>query len=680
MRHGRSFMTGSQKEDLIDATRDTSVPCMVTAVLFVLVTICSGGYSKSIGTIQTNATTANTTADEWPCYGRDPGGARYSPLRLISRENVRELKVAWVYRTGDLSSEKTAETTQFEATPIMVWGTLFLPTPFNRVIALDPQTGRKQWEYDPKIDLSTPYGDGLTCRGVAAWLDTEQPSGSPCSRRVFVATNDGRLIALDAGHGNPCADFGDRGQVMLTSGLGKLKPGEYHITSPPAVIGSLVIVGSAITDNERAHAPSGVVRAFDARTGELRWSWDPIPRRGKDPAAKSWARGSASRTGAANVWSIISADLERDLLVLPTSSPSPDFYGGRRPGDNLYSDSVVALRASTGKVVWSFQVVHHDVWDYDVPAQPTLITLRRGGAAIPAVAVATKMGHVFVLDRITGKTLFLIEERPVPQAGVKGEALSRKQPFPVLPPPLAPGKLTPDDAWGVTAEDREWCREQIKPLRSEGIFTPPSLQGSIIFPGNIGGAHWGGASFDPARAALVVNTNNFAFVVKLIPRNRYEAEIQAHPRADVAPQAGTPYAMRRDILRTPRGIFCNAPPWGKLTAIDLESGSIRWSAALGTVPALAGLPGSAAWGSPNLGGSIVTAGGLVFIAASMDKFLRAFDIDTGAELWKAELPASAQATPMTYSVNGRQYVVIAAGGHGRLGTELGDYVVALALP
>lgn len=652
---------------------------MAAALLLALSTIPASYYSNSNDSTQRYADVTQTD-EEWPYFGRDAGGARYSTLRSINRENVRKLKVAWIYRTGDVSNEKTAELTQFEATPIMIWGTLYVPTPFNRVIALDPQTGRKLWEYDPKIDLSVPYGDGLTCRGVAAWLDQDHFPGAACRRKVFVATNDGRLIALNGDTGNPCTDFGDHGQVALTNGLGKLRRGEYHITSPPAVIGGLVIVGSAISDNERADAPSGVVRAFDVRTGALRWSWNPIPRNRKDPAWKTWGKGSASKTGAANVWSVLSVDQDRDLLFLPTSSPSPDFYGGQRPGDNLYSDSVVALRTSTGKLVWSFQVVHHDIWDYDVPAQPALITLHRKGVEIPAVAVATKMGHVFVLDRNTGKSLFPIEERPVPQAGVKGEALSLTQPFPVLPPPLVPQRLTPEDAWGITSEDREWCREQIKSLRSEGIFTPPSFRGSIVFPGNIGGAHWGGVSFDPARATLVVNTNNFPFVVKLIPRNRYEAELRAHPHSDLSPLTGTPYAMRRDILRTRRGVLCNMPPWGKLTAIDLESGNIRWTVPLGTVPALADLPGSAQWGSPNLGGSIVTAGGLVFIAAAMDKYLRAFDIDNGSEQWKARLPASAQATPMTYSVNGKQYVVIAAGGHGRLGTELGDYVVAFALP
>lgn len=619
--------------------------------------------------------------EEWPAYGRDPGGARYSPLTDINRANVTELRVAWTYRTGDVSDgAKTAETSQFQATPIMVDGMLYISTPYNRVIALDAETGAERWTYDPKIDLSVPYGDGLTCRGVSTWLDRRGNSGEACRRRIFIATNDGRLIALDAATGAPCFGFGKRGEVELTRGVGRFEPGEYHITSPPALAGDLVIVGSAISDNQRANAPSGVVRAFDARTGSLRWSWDPIPKGRRDPAWKSWKRNSTLRTGAANVWSLISVDATRDLAFLPTSSPSPDFYGGERAGNNLYSDSVVALRASSGKVAWHFQVVHHDVWDYDVPAQPALIDVVRNGKEAPAVAVATKMGHIFVLHRETGKPLFPVEERAVPRRGAPGEVLSSTQPFPVKPDPLGPRKLAPDDAWGITSADREWCRDRIKSLRYDGIFTPPSLQGSIIFPGNLGGAHWGGVSYDPGHGMLVVNTNRLPFVVKLIPQDRYQAEVKANPRADIARQAGTRFAMSRDVLRTPRGVPCNAPPWGTLAAIDLQTGATRWEVPLGAVPALAGTAGSSGWGSPNLGGSIVTAGGLVFIGAAMDTYLRAFDVESGKEVWKGPLPASAQATPMTYRIRGKQHVVIAAGGHGRLGTKLGDYVVAFALP
>jgi quinoprotein glucose dehydrogenase len=627
-------------------------------------------------------TRAESEGSDWPAYGRDSGGSRYSPLNEINRDNVKNLKAVWTYRTGDVADgSRTAETSQFEATPIMVDGTLYLSTPFNRVIALDPGTGVERWSFDPKVDLSVPYAEGLTCRGVSTWLDRKRAAGEACRRRIFVATNDGRLIALDAVTGKACADFGKEGQVELTRGVGPFKPGEYHFTSPPAIVGDLVIVGSTVEDALRVDAPSGVVRAFDARTGALRWNWNPIPRERTDPAWRTWKGGSASRTGAANVWSVISVDAERGLVFLPTSCPSPDFYGGERRGDNLYSDSVVALRASTGRLVWYFQAVHHDIWDYDVPAQPVLVNVRRRGREIPAVAVATKMGHVFLLDRETGKPLLPVEERPVPQSAAPGEELSPTQPFPILPPPLGPETLTPEDAWGITEADRQWCRERIKSLRSEGIFTPPSLQGSIVYPGNIGGVAWGGVSVDPKRSILIANTNRFPFIITLIPRDRYAAEKKAHPNADITPQTGTPYAMRREIWRTRSGVLCNPPPWGTLAAVDLTSGRVRWQVPLGTIPALAQVQGSSEWGSPNLGGSIVTAGGLVFIAAAMDQYLRAFDIETGRELWKGALPAGGQATPMTYrGKDGKQYVVIAAGGHGRLGTKLGDYVIAFALP
>ncbi len=649
--------------------------CLV--LVFAAITVLSLGWSNGRAMPQ-----GRSRNNSWPAYGNDPGGSRYSSLNQINRNNVKELRAAWTYRTGDVADgSRTAETSQFEATPIMVEGTLYLSTPFDRVIALDAEKGTERWTFDPKLDLSVPYGDGLTSRGVSTWLDRTRAAGEPCRRRIFVATNDGRLIALDSVTGKTCADFGKDGEVALTRGVGPYQPGEYHFTSPPAIAGNLVVVGSAVDDGVRVDAPSGVVRAFDARTGTLRWSWNPIPREQTDPAWKTWKGESASRTGAANVWSVMSVDATRDLIFLPTSCPSPDFYGGERRGDNLYSNSVVALHASTGKIAWYFQVVHHDVWDYDVPAQPVLVNVRRGRREIAAVVVATKMGHIFVLNRETGKPLFPVEERRVPQGAAPGEELSPTQPFPILPPPLDPETLTPEDAWGITEDDRRWCRERIQSLRSEGIFTPPSLPGSVIYPGNIGGVAWGGVSVDPQHAILIANTNRFPFIVTLIPRDRYAAEKEAHPNADIAPQSGARYAMRRDVLRTRAGVLCNPPPWGVLSAVDLSSGKVRWQVPLGTIPGLAQVPGSSAWGSPNLGGSIVTAGGLVFIAAAMDQYLRAFDIETGKELWKGALPAGGQATPMTYKgSDGKQYVVIAAGGHGRLGTPLGDYVIAFALP
>jgi quinoprotein glucose dehydrogenase len=620
---------------------------------------------------------------EWPAYGNDPGGSRHSPLTQISRDNVGQLAVAWTYRTGDVSDgRKTARKSSFQATPIVIDGTLYLSTPFNRVIALDPETGAERWNYDPRIDLWIPYGDDLVSRGVSSWRDSRARGDGPCRLRIFLATNDARLIALDAATGRPCLDFGTNGQVELGRDVGFAYLGEYHATSPPAVVGDVIVVGSAISDNQRVDAPRGVVRAFDARTGARRWSWDPVPRDPRDPARRTWGDDGATRTGAANAWSILSADPQRDLVFVPTSSPSPDFYGGARKGANLYANAVVALRASTGRVVWHFQVVHHDLWDYDVPAQPTLITVTRQGRSLPAVAQATKMGHLFILHRETGVPLFPVEERSVPASTVPGEQAWPTQPFPTAPPPLVPQRLAPAEAWGLTPWDRGRCRERMRTLRSDGIFTPPGLEGTIIFPGNAGGTNWGGVAFDRDRGLVVVNTTRVAHVVTLIPRDRYNATRAARPGVEYGRQTGTPFAMSRETLLSPLGIPCNPPPWGTLAAVETATGKVRWEVPLGTTRDMTPLPIAVNWGTPNMGGPITTASGLVFIGAAMDNYLRAFDIETGQELWKGRLPAGGQATPMTYRLreDGLQFVVIAAGGHNRMGTKLGDSVVAFALP
>ncbi len=597
---------------------------------------------------------AQAADGEWGTYGRDAGGTRYSPLRQIHRGNVATLERAWEFHTGEQPGAKSA----FEATPLFVDGTLFLSTPYNQVIALDPGTGKLKWRYDPGVERHSRYSE-VTSRGVAYWR------GRRGGGRIFLGTLDARLICLDAATGQPCEGFGREGIVDLTPGVELRDAGNYQVTSPPVVVRDRIIVGSSIGDNRAVSLERGTVRAFDALTGEQVWSWNPIP----------WSDDRKPRTGAANAWSIGSADPERDLVFLPVSSASPDFYGGLRPGDNRHANSVVALKASTGELAWSYQVVHHDLWDYDVAAQPTLFLWQ---GKTPAVAVSTKMGFVFVLDRITGKPLSPVEERGVQRSDVEGEAASASQPFPAIEP-LVPQRFTANDAWGATPADETWCRERVRGLRGEGIYTPPSIKGSLFFPGNVGGINWGSAAVDEENNLLVANTNRLAFIVRLIPRANLDSERKTTGEnrlgGEFGRQDGAPYAMYREPLLTPSRVPCNRPPWGTVTALDLKTGRKKWEAVLGDSMA----PGKDG-GTINLGGPIVTAGRLVFTAAAMDTALRAFDAETGKLLWRGELPASGQATPMTYGWRGTQYVVLCAGGHGKLGTKQGDSVVAFALP
>jgi quinoprotein glucose dehydrogenase len=618
----------------------------------------------------------------WPEYGGDAGGTRYSPLAQITRENVEHLEVAWTYRTGDIADgSRSARKGSFEATPILFEGALYLSTPFNRVVAIDAETGDERWSFDPKIDLSVRYSD-FTSRGVAAWRDAARAPGEPCAARIFHGTNDARLIALDARTGAPCADFGAQGQVDLAVGVSAIHPWEYGVSSPPLVIGDRVLVGSKIADNVRVDAPSGVVRAFDARSGALGWSWDPVPPGASPREPDPDAAGPRYQTGTPNAWSIFSADAERDLVFIPTGNASPDYVGAERHGLDAFASSVVALRGSTGEVVWQFQTVHHDLWDYDVPSQPTLFTLRRGGAEIPALVQATKMGHLFFLHRETGEPLFPVEERPVPATTVPGESSWPTQPFPTKPRPLVPQSLSPEDAWGITPWDRGACRDRIAALRFEGIFTPPSLEGTIAYPGNGGGSNWGSVAFDPERQLVIANSMNVPFVVTLIPREEFPDPRPRDPQVEYAPQHGTRYGLRRQTLLSPLGLPCNPPPWGSIAAVDAVTGDVVWDVPFGTTRGQAPFPFWFGWGVPGAGGPIATAGGLVFIGAALDGYLRAFDVETGAELWKTHLPAGGQATPMTYRLrpDGPQYVVIAAGGYAKVQTEMGDYVIAFALP
>ena len=619
--------------------------------------------------------------DDWPAYGRDRGGERYSPLTGITRANVAKLVVAWEYRTGEAGVE-TGNSTSFEVTPLVLDGVMYLSTPLGKVIALDAETGRERWVTDLRVDRTLTFGD-FTSRGVSLWSDPAARPGSPCARRVFAATVDGRLFALDAADGRRCAGFGDRGAVNLRNGLRNPPSGteEYEVTSPPAIVGGLVVVGSAVADNRRTDAASGEVRGVDARTGAIRWSWDPVAQDPADPAWRTWTGPNAHRTGAANAWSVIAADSARGLVFVPTGSASPDYFGGERKGENRYANSIVALRAATGKVVWHFQTVHHDLWDYDNASPPALTTVVWNGRRIPVLIQTTKTGMMYVLHRETGVPVFPVEERPVPRSSVPGEEAWPTQPFTTGIAPLSPQRWSADSAWGPTPADRAACRERMAKLRNEGIFTPPSLEGSLVVPSNIGGAHWGGVAVDPERMIVVVPVNTLAAAVQLIPHEEF-MRLRDTPGyrlegSQYTTMHGTPFVMRRELLIGPGQAPCTPPPFGLLVAIDLATGARKWESPLGAFAPDA--PAAAAWGSPNLGGPIVTAGGLVFIAATLDRRIHAYDIETGKELWSAPLPAGGKATPMTFrGRSGKQYVVIAAGGDGgRFGKS--DRVVAFAV-
>ncbi|MCU1244960.1 MAG: pyrroloquinoline quinone-dependent dehydrogenase [Acidobacteria bacterium] len=647
---------------------------LVAPALLLLLSCCSSGPTPSA------AAHLSLPPAEWPAYAND-GGTRWSPLTQIDRNNVGRLAVAWTYRTGENHFENDAEKkSTFEVTPIVVDGTMVLTTGFNKVIALDAASGKERWTYDPHVDRNADYSE-VTSRGVATWVDWRAGASLRCRRRIFEGTIDARLLALDAATGQLCADFGTGGLVDLKSGIDHVRTGDYQMTSPPAVIGDLVIVGSSVGDNSAAELERGVVRAYDVRTGQLRWSWDPMPHEKSLQLPGAFSRPDDVHTGAANAWAPMTPDQKSGLLFVPTSSPSPDYYGGLRLGRNDYANSIVALHADSGKVAWHFQVVHHDLWDYDVATQPVLIEVQREGRSIPAVAVGTKMGHLFIFDRTTGAALFPIEERPVPASDVAGEEAWPTQPFPTAPKALVPQTLKPEDAFGADDADRGACRDQIAALRFEGMFTPPSVRGTMAVAGNIGGMHWGGMSYDPIRHLLVANTNRLAVMVRLIPREQYAGERSSKGEritGEYNRMSGTPFGMFRTVLLSPKGVPCSPPPWGGLTAIDVDHGSVKWDVPFGGIDQFPEPMRSLA-GSPNLGGSM-SSGGLVFIGAAMDQLFRAFDVETGRQLWSAPLPASAQASPMTYSAGGRQFVVIAAGGHGKLHTARGDYVVAFALP
>ncbi|MGI9204258.1 MAG: pyrroloquinoline quinone-dependent dehydrogenase [Woeseiaceae bacterium] len=640
-----------------------------------------GAHNLDIdGTADIIARPENSIAvgERWTAYGSDAGGHRFSNAAQITLDNVSALEVAWTYRTGDLAGKPDAMArAATEATPILVGDALVFCTPFNEVIAVDPGSGDERWRFDPEINLDQRPANQFVCRGVSQWHDPDP--AADCASRILMGTNDARLIAIDAVTGERCSTFGNNGEVRIDPGMALWWPGEFQITSPPAILGNTVIVGSAISDNARVAAPKGSVRAFDVRSGEARWDFDPIPRAASDRTAGDWQGTSAPTEGHANVWAPMSVDSERGMVFLPTTSPSPDFFGGLRPGDNRYANSVVALDGESGEVVWSFQTVHHDVWDYDVPAQPGLYSVWRNGAVHDVVAQVTKTGFVFVLDRDTGEPFLPVEERPVPQGGVDGEALSPTQPFPAVTPAIVPNTLAADDAFGITWFDKRECRKLIEASRTEGLFTPPSEQGTILLPFTGGGANWGGAAYDPRRNLLVVNMSNLAHHVQLFRSDALEEMREVFHDQEVSPQEGAPFGMKRETLLSSLELPCTQPPWGVIAGVDLDSGDIVWRKTLGTTEDLSAAP-AMALGTPTFGGPAITAGGLVFIGATMDHYLRALNVSTGDEIWRGRLPAPGMATPASYLWNGKQYVVVFAGGNARSGTKVSDHLIAFALP
>src|SRR5579859_692263 len=606
---------------------------------------------------------STASGQEWRFYGGDAGGTRFSPLRQISRGNVGRLKRAWTYHIGeaDRGGNETDRhhVAPFESTPLVIDGVLYFSTPSNRVIALDAENGKEIWQFDPQAERAGQR-QFFQHRGVSYW---QNQTGD--DRRILFGTFDGRLIALDAKSGKPCGDFGKDGTVDLREGIADAFPGaEYSVTSPPAIYQDLVITGAAVPEYP-SNGPSGVVRAFDVRSGKLVWAFHTIPQPG-ETGHETWQEDAwQDRTGA-NVWSIMSVDTERGLIFLPVGSASYDFYGADRKGMDLFANSLVALDAATGKLRWYFQMVHHDIWDYDMPAQPVLITMRRDGLEIPAVAQVTKMGFVFIFDRLTGKPLFPVEERLVPESNVPGEAAWPTQPFPLKPPPLVRQTFSEADITETTKESRQYCAELAHSLKTRGMYTPYGVEPTLVMPGTLGGGNWSGASFDEASGYLFVNANELGAVGAMLPQAEDSPEKYRRGSKDGE------YARFWDQNQWP----CQKPPWGTLNAVDVNKGDIVWKVPLGSLKEL-----KEKTGTPNLGGSIATASGLVFIGAAIDRRFRAFNAKTGEELWATELEASAHATPITYlgKKRGKQFVLIAAGGGGYFKGKVSDTLTAFAL-
>ena len=632
---------------------------------------------------------ANDIDDNWLSYGRTLEATRFAPATQITPQNVTQLTRVWLHRTGEAVGSAVVH--NVESTPLKVNRTLYTCSPQNLIVAVDAATGEERWRYDPQINPKDEvYG---FCRGVSYYKSPAPASDTEpnaCSERIIEGTLDFRLIAVDANSGQPCSNFGENGVVDLREGFGSLPPNFVKITSPPTVANGVIIVGHMVMDNQRVDSPSGVIRGYDAETGALRWAWDPA----RPDTTTPIEPGERYMPGTPNAWAVFAADEALGLVYIPFGGAAPDYYGGgRNSAAEEFGSALVALDIATGQLRWSFQTVHHDLWDYDLGAQPTLLDFPTANGTVPALIQGTKTGQLFVLDRRTGQPITPIEEKPAPDGAVAGDFGAPTQPASVGMPDVGGEDLTEKAMWGLTPIDQMVCRLEFLRSNYKGRFTLPSTRPYISYPGFAGGIDWGGVALDPQRNILVVNTIRFANRNILIPRKVLDAqgvtEALGDPGIDLpvlypSPMLGTPFGAIDGVWVSPLGLPCQEPPWGTLTGIDLTKRKVIWERPLGTTydRGLFGIPSHihAPAGVPNQGGAVVTAGGLTFISATLDAYLRAFDTHTGAELWRARLPAGSQANPISYMLDGRQYVVVTAGGHSVLGTTPGDYLIAFALP